>query len=79
MIRSKQELAKLDAQPQYVAYPVGAYSDDYLNALQNTGFSMALTTKWGKVQFGDNPLLLKRVYCLSDSSKQKIAAILGNE
>ena len=79
LIRSKQELAKLDAQPQYFAYPFGAYSDDYLKAVTNTGFSMALTTKWGKVQFGDNPLLLKRVYFMSDSSKQKIAAILGNE
>lgn len=78
LIRSKQELTALDSKPQYFAYPFGAYSDDYLNALKNTGFTLAVTTKWGKVKFGDDPMLLKRVYFTTDSSKQKIEETLEN-
>ena len=76
---SKQELAKLNAQTVYFAYPFGAYTTEFLSAVKKSGFRLALTTEWGKVKFGDDPLLLKRVYFTSEDSKERIIAILGNE
>lgn len=79
LVRSQQELAKLNSPTKYLAYPFGVYTDEFINAAKNSGFTLALTTKWGKVKFGDDPMLLKRVYFTSETDKAKIIDTLSNQ
>ncbi|HBO38602.1 MAG TPA: hypothetical protein DD638_08040 [Pasteurellaceae bacterium] len=79
LVRSTQELARLNSHAKYLAYPFGVYTEEFIAAAKNSGFTLAVTTKWGKVKFGDDPMLLKRLYFTSDTTKEKINDILKNQ
>lgn len=42
-------------------YPFGDYNEQEMQELQEAGFSLAVTTEYGKATPGDNPLLLPRI------------------
>lgn len=45
----------------YLAYPFGQYNNSTIQLLKNNGFTMAYTTKSGKVKLGMNKLALPRM------------------
>ena len=76
---SKQELGKLNAKTTYLAYPFGAYTPDFLSIVKSSGFTLGLTTNWGKVRFADDPFLLKRIYFTSQTKKSDMIEALRNQ
>ena len=49
---------------KYFAYPFGQYDTDTINTLKSLGFTMAVTTKNGKVTLGENKLEMDRIQIL---------------
>ena len=49
---------------KYFAYPFGQYDTDTINTLKSLGFTMAVTTKNGKVTLGENKLEMARIQIL---------------
>ncbi|MBW5408144.1 polysaccharide deacetylase family protein [Morganella morganii] len=76
--RSQRVLAKLNPQQHYLAYPFGAYNQDAMDAAQQAGMTLAVTTIQGKVRLGDNPYALKRLYALRTDPIDKFATMIGN-
>lgn len=52
----------------YLAYPFGEYTDLSIKLLKDAGYTMALTTNYGKAKVGDNKLLLPRIYMYNEYS-----------
>lgn len=50
------------------AYPFGDYTDSCVKAVKDAGFKCAVTTEYGRVKPGDQPLLLPRIRMLKDQS-----------
>ena len=46
----------------YLAYPFGEYTDSSIQMLKDAGYTMALTTNYGKAKVGDNKYLIPRIY-----------------
>lgn len=61
----------------YLAYPFGEYTDLSIKLLEDAGYTMALTTNYGKVKVGDNKLLLPRIYLYNEYSLQKFKNIIS--
>ncbi len=59
-LQTNQEMLTPYGEVNYFAYPFGQYDEEALQALKDSGFRMAFTTKPGKVQIGDSLLELKR-------------------
>lgn len=76
--RSQRVLTKLNPEQHYLAYPFGAYNQDAMDAAQQAGMTMAVTTIQGKVRLGDNPYALKRLYALRTDPIEKFATMIGN-
>lgn len=49
-----------------------------MDAAQQAGMTMAVTTIQGKVRLGDNPYALKRLYALRTDLIEKFATMIGN-
>lgn len=77
--RSLRELQQFNPTPAYLSYPFGVYNEQSIQAAKQAGIRMAVTTKVGRVKFGDDPYQLKRVYLLRDDGREKIIHILENE
>ena len=54
-------VAELGRKPRYLAWPFGAYSEQALQQAQAYGYRATLTTDFGVVYRGDDPLVLRRV------------------
>lgn len=52
----------------YLAYPFGEYTDLSIKLLKDAGYTVALTTNYGKAKVGDNKLLLPRIYMYNEYS-----------
>ena len=61
IIRDLKTSFKICGHSDAFAYPFGDYSESCENALRNAGVLCAVTTNYGKVYPGDDPLLLNRV------------------
>lgn len=61
IIRDLKTSFKICGHSEAFAYPFGDYSESCENALRNAGVLCAVTTNYGKVYPGDDPLLLNRV------------------
>jgi len=75
----KQDLLlnrKLLNQTRYLAYPFGQYNSDTLKVLNETGFTMAFTTKTGFAKLGVNKLLIPRQGIEPNYSLKKFAEIV---
>jgi peptidoglycan/xylan/chitin deacetylase (PgdA/CDA1 family) len=60
----------------YFAYPFGQYKQETINILQETGFTMAFTTKTGTVKPGDDPYQLKRYGIGPDTTLEEFKHII---
>jgi peptidoglycan/xylan/chitin deacetylase (PgdA/CDA1 family) len=68
ILNGKKKLEELvGKEVVYFAYPYGTYTDRVIALVKEAGFRMAFTTQGGKVQQGDNLLLLKRVSVREES------------
>ena len=63
---------------KYFAYPFGQYDIDTINTLKSLGFTMAITTKNGKVTLGENKLELDRIQILPGVGVTEFADIVDN-
>ncbi|CDL19905.1 Polysaccharide deacetylase [Klebsiella pneumoniae IS53] len=50
-----------------------------MQAANDAGFHMAVTTVRGKVKPGDNPFLLKRLYILRTDSLETMSRLISNQ
>lgn len=50
----------------YLAYPFGEYTDLSIKLLKDAGYTMALTTNYGKVKVGDDKYLIPRIYIYNE-------------
>ena len=46
----------------YLAYPFGEYTNNSIQMLKDSGYTMALTTNYGNAKVGDNLYLITRIY-----------------
>lgn len=58
-LKQSRELLK---NTTYLAYPFGEYTDLSIQLLKDAGYTMALTTNYGKAKVGDNKYLIPRMY-----------------
>ena len=56
-----QESIKICKNGDAFAYPFGDYTDACTQAVSDAGFLCAVTTEYGRVYPGDNPLVLPRI------------------
>ena len=76
---SRRALSQFNPHVIFLSYPFGGYNDKAVQALNDAGFHMAVTTVQGKVKPGDNPFLLKRVYVLRTDSLDTMSRLITNE
>ncbi|MGP2734295.1 polysaccharide deacetylase family protein [Serratia bockelmannii] len=77
--RSRRALSQFNPHVLYVSYPFGGYNQWAIQAAQDAGFHLAVTTVQGKVKPGDNPYTLKRLYILRTDSIQTMADRIANK
>jgi len=77
--RSRRALSQFNPHVLYLSYPFGGYNQRAIQAAQDAGFRMAVTTVQGKVKPGDNPYTLKRLYILRTDSIQTMADRIANK
>ncbi|HWK24136.1 MAG TPA: polysaccharide deacetylase family protein [Ureibacillus sp.] len=61
VVTSDIKISKDILKTNYFAYPFGQYNSKTINILKSLGFTMAVTTKNGKVHLGDDKLQLNRL------------------
>nr|WP_314268250.1 polysaccharide deacetylase family protein [uncultured Moellerella sp.] len=76
--RSQRILSKLNPPQHYLAYPYGGYNQQAINAAKSADMRLAVSTIQGKVQLGDNPYALKRLYALRSDPIEKFAQMISN-
>ncbi len=76
---SRRALAQFNPHVIYLSYPFGGYNATAINAANDAGFHMAVTTVRGKVKPGDNPFLLKRLYILRTDSLETMSRMISNQ
>ena len=76
--RSQRVLKKLNPQQHYLAYPYGGYNEQAINAAKLANMTLAVSTIQGKVQLGDQPYALKRLYALRSDPIEKFAQMISN-
>ncbi|MFC5558904.1 polysaccharide deacetylase family protein [Ureibacillus thermophilus] len=62
----------------YFAYPFGQYNQNYINAVKKAGFRMAVSTRGGKVNLGENLYTLERLGIEPGLSLDQFARKVGN-
>ena len=77
--RSRRALSQFNPHVLYLSYPFGGYNATALQAANDAGFHMAVTTVKGKVKPGDNPFLLKRLYILRTDSLETMSRLISNQ
>lgn len=77
--RSRRALSQFNPHVLYLSYPFGAYNQKAVQAAEDAGFHLAVTTVQGKVKPGDNPYKLKRLYILRTDSIQTMADRIANK
>lgn len=77
--RSRRALAQFNSHVLYLSYPFGGYNAKAVQAAQQAGFHLAVTTVKGKVKPGDNPFLLKRLYILRTDSLETMSRLISNQ
>ncbi|WP_336218550.1 polysaccharide deacetylase family protein [Citrobacter amalonaticus] len=77
--RSRRALAQFNPHVLYLSYPFGGYNATAVNAAEEAGFHLAVTTVKGKVKPGDNPFLLKRLYILRTDSLETMSRLISNQ
>jgi len=60
------------------SYPFGAYNDEIIRMLQETGYKMAFNIRPGYVYPGDDPFQLKRLGVYPETTVEDFAWILQN-
>lgn len=60
----------------YLAYPFGEYTNESIKMLKDSGFTMALTTNYGKAKVGDDPYLVPRIYFYNEYSLNTFRRVL---
>lgn len=63
---------------KYFAYPFGQYDNGTINTLKSLGFTIAVTTKTGKVTLGENKLEMDRVQVLPGLGVKEFAEKVDN-
>lgn len=76
---SRRALAQFNPHVQYLSYPFGGYNATAVQAANDAGFHLAVTTVRGKVKPGDNPFLLKRLYVLRTDSLETMSRLISNQ
>lgn len=76
--RSRRALSQFNPHVLYLSYPFGGYNPTAMKAAEQAGFHLAVTTIQGKVQLGDNPFSLKRLYILRTDPIEKMAKMIAN-
>ena len=77
--RSRRALSQFNPHVLYLSYPFGGYNATAVQAANDAGFHMAVTTVRGKVKPGDNPFLLKRLYILRTDSLETMSRLISNQ
>lgn len=77
--RSRRALSQFNPHVLYLSYPFGGYNATAVQAANDAGFHMAVTTVRGKVKPGDNPFLLKRLYILHTDSLETMSRLISNQ
>lgn len=77
--RSRRALNQFNPHVLYLSYPFGGYNATAVQAANDAGFHMAVTTVKGKVKPGDNPFLLKRLYILRTDSLETMSRLISNQ
>ncbi|MCS2156957.1 polysaccharide deacetylase family protein [Scandinavium sp. H11S7] len=77
--RSRRALSQFNPHVLYLSYPFGGYNITAVQAANDAGFHMAVTTVKGKVKPGDNPFLLKRLYILRTDSLETMSRLISNQ
>ncbi|WP_330984830.1 MULTISPECIES: polysaccharide deacetylase family protein [Enterobacterales] len=77
--RSRRALNQFNPHVLYLSYPFGGYNATAVQAANDAGFHMAVTTVKGKVKPGDNPFLLKRLYILRTDSLESMSRLISNQ
>lgn len=77
--RSRRALSQFNPHVLYLSYPFGGYNTTAVQAANDAGFHMAVTTVKGKVKPGDNPFLLKRLYILRTDSLETMSRLISNQ
>ena len=76
---SRRALAQFNPHVLYLSYPFGGYNAKAIQAANDAGFHLAVTTVRGKVKPGDNPFLLKRLYILRTDSLETMSRLISNQ
>ncbi|WP_273802822.1 polysaccharide deacetylase family protein [Providencia rettgeri] len=76
--RSMKVLSHFEPDQRYLAYPFGGYNASAMEAAKEAGLHIAVTTIQGKVNLGDNPFALKRLYAFRTDPLDKFAQMVGN-
>ncbi len=76
---SRRALSQFNSHVWFLSYPFGGYNDKAVQAAEDAGFHLAVTTVRGKVKPGDNPMLLKRLYILREDSLEQMSRIISNQ
>ena len=76
---SRRALAQFNPHVLYLSYPFGGYNDKAVQAANDAGFHMAVTTVRGKVKPGENPFLLKRLSILRTDSLETMSRLISNQ
>ncbi|SNY69208.1 polysaccharide deacetylase family protein [Enterobacter sp. CC120223-11] len=77
--RSRRALTQFNPHVLYLSYPFGGYNATAVQAANDAGFHLAVTTVKGKVKPGDNPFLLKRLYILRTDSLETMSRLISNQ
>ncbi|MGY6031041.1 polysaccharide deacetylase family protein [Phytobacter sp. AG2a] len=76
---SRRALSQFNTHVWFLSYPFGGYNDKAVQAAEDAGFHLAVTTVRGKVKPGDNPMLLKRLYILRTDSLEEMSRLISNQ
>ncbi len=77
---SKTKLETILGRPvTYLAYPLGKFNEDTISALQETGYTMALTTVDGLAQGSNGIYKLKRIYVSDNYSMDYYKKIVNRK
>lgn len=77
--RSRRAMGQFNPHVRYLSYPFGSYNATAVQAANDAGFHLAVTTVKGKVKPGDNPFLLKRLYILRTDSLETMSRLISNQ
>lgn len=78
MVYSDFQKSKQILDTNHFAYPFGHYDQATINTLKSLGFTMAVTTKHGKVNLGEDKLQLQRINVVPGMTLAQFAKNINN-